>query len=166
MQIWDAASGGGVRTLSGHFGMVRCLAFSPDGELLAVSGGEEELADHGEIKVWEVHSGRLRFALRGHETAVYSLAFSPDGQRLASAGKGVRLWDTVSGQEIVTLTPEAGQINGVAFSPDGERVAGACFDRTIKVWEKQTGVVVRTFAATAARWRSWPLTATAPCCCR
>jgi WD40 repeat protein len=35
-------------------------------------------------------------------------------------------------------------VNAVAFSPDGKRLASASNDRTVKVWEAQTGQEVLT----------------------
>ena len=76
-------------TLKGHTGIVICVAFSPDGKMLA-SGNQ----DHT-IKLWDVATGKpLGMPLKHPGWWVRAVAFSPDGQRVATAGehKVSRIW--------------------------------------------------------------------------
>src|SRR4030095_15755147 len=52
IQLWDAATGRELRTISGHAANVCATAFSPDSRLLA-SAGEDAI-----IKLWETATGR------------------------------------------------------------------------------------------------------------
>lgn len=67
------------------------LALSPDGTLLATSGGFVESS----VKLWDVSSGIEIARLDGHRTYIQSLVFWPDGKKLASASgdQTVRVWD-------------------------------------------------------------------------
>jgi WD40 repeat protein len=86
IRIWDSA-GGLVRTLRGHAGAVRSLAYGP-GERLASAG------DDGVVKLWDA-AGQELLTLRGHTEAVRAVAFSRDGHRLASGGddRTIKVWD-------------------------------------------------------------------------
>jgi hypothetical protein len=103
-----------VRTLEGHRGEVRAVAYRPDGQQLA-SG-----ADDGTLRLWEVGSGKLLGMLRGHTSTVLSLSWYADGQRIASASEDgtIRIWDAASGQCLATLYQfeEGGWL---AVTPDG-----------------------------------------------
>src|SRR5262249_18790483 len=92
---------------------VVCVAYSPDGRLLAGASYDST------VYVWDVATGALRHPPRGHANEVYSVAFAPDGRTLASAGQDrtVKLWDVATGQEKATLTGHTGPINVVAYAP-------------------------------------------------
>jgi WD40 repeat protein len=81
------------RTLAGVGKGVLCLAFSPDGGVLA-SGGYD-----GVIRVWDIAAGRSILDWDSGQDVLHSVVFSPDGRLLASAGRGgvVRCWDARTG---------------------------------------------------------------------
>jgi WD40 repeat protein len=85
--------------LGKHRYPVHCLAFAPDGKMLASGGGLVHVA--GEIKLWDLLTGAERATLRGNQESVCAVAFSPDGHTLVtvSLDQVVRVWDVSTGRE-------------------------------------------------------------------
>ncbi|MEU8824845.1 DNA-binding protein [Streptomyces sp. NPDC048636] len=109
----------------------RALAYSPDGERLALGGHSDQVTvyDRSRRRALGSFSGTYSDQVREGEP-VAALAFSHDGATLAVAGtKGtVRLWDAASGRPLgTTFTTAADPALAVAFSSDDRTllVAGA-----------------------------------------
>ena len=124
----DARTGQQQAMLKGHPQGTTCVAFSPDGALLA-SGGMD-----GVVRIGSLTTRRLVSKL-DHPAPVRGLAFSPDGARLATASWGsgdepkqIILWDAASSEQQLSL-PCTKEKN-LCFSPDGARLAvdGKIFD--------------------------------------
>ncbi len=129
------------RTLPGHPGGVRCVAFAPDGKTLATGG-----YDHS-VKIWNVATATLRATLHGHGNVVWAVAYSPDGKTLASGSQDhtVRLWDLTGLRPkdepaAVTLTGHTDAVVALAFSPDGKTLAtGSNYrDQSLRLWDLTT----------------------------
>lgn len=88
IRLWDVPDHSIRWQADGHDAPVVCLAFSPDGSLLA-SGAVD-----GSIRVWRVVDGREVAAFSGHEGKILALSFSPDLRTLwsGSADRTLRIW--------------------------------------------------------------------------
>jgi len=91
IRLWDmAAEPKEARTLKGHYGAVRGLAFAAEGKQL-VSAAE----DHA-VKVWKLDDPGAPLTLPAGDGPLYSVTASADGRRVAAAGAdkaaSVRIW--------------------------------------------------------------------------
>ncbi|OKH32716.1 hypothetical protein NIES2119_25150 [[Phormidium ambiguum] IAM M-71] len=168
VKLWNVQDGVCIKTFVGHQHEVFAVAYSPDGQRLASASGDRT------IKLWDIRDGHCLQTLTGHTDWVRSVAFSPDGKILASAGadRTIRLWEVGDGEQgsrgaeeqggrgageqgsrgaggksdnSKLLTGHTGWVRSVVFSPDGEVLASASSDRTIKLWDYQTGECLRTY---------------------
>lgn len=135
--LWHPPSGQQAGVLAGHTGLIRALAWSPDGRLLATAGDRAE-GDEG-IVLWDVDQRQPRGpALVGHTARVFSLSFSPDGRTLASGGRDRRivLWDVATGRAgDEPLLGHTDSVRSVAFGPGSRHLVSAGDDHRVVVWD-------------------------------
>ncbi len=132
-------SGQCLNTLRGHSHQIWCVAFSPDGSLIA------SCSDDHSIRLWDANTGDCLRTLLGHTDWVRSISFSPDGHTLVSGShdQTVRLWDASSGDCLKTLYGHESRVLTVAFSPLGSTIASSGDDGTIRLWDITTGACVK-----------------------
>ncbi len=158
VRLWDMATGKEVRQYRGHADWIRCLAYSPNGKVIAAGAADES------ILVWDAATGKKVQRLTGQkekESAGFGrrmlVTFSPDGKALATRGgdETIRLWDVATGKEVWRFEGHPEHVWSIAFSADGRNLAA--FASTpygteemkpgwIWVWDVATGKDVR-------RWR-------------
>ena len=79
------------------------------------------------------------------------------------------MWDLETGRTLSTLEGHSDYVSGVAVARDGKRAVSASWDKTLNVWNLETGEALATFTCDGAalcgafddhlrrRWRARPL---------
>src|SRR5262245_56457221 len=161
VKLWEVATGKLLHTLPIEKGIVFCVEFSPDGQLLAAASGPGTATRSapGEIRLWNPTTGQLVRKFEGHDCGAYVASFSPDGTRLATGGiatfdeskigpvRGghasgdLKLWDLKTGKELWTRGGHSGTVGALVFAADGKTLAssGGLFDGQVKLWDVAEG---------------------------
>jgi hypothetical protein len=122
--VWDVAEGRQLGLLKGHKAAILCLAFRPDGKLLA-SGSLDNT-----VRLWELDTREEVRQIDDHDQQVNAVVFTRDGHGLitGSVDRTIRLWEASTGQEVRRFAGHQGPIFGLAVSDDGGRLASAGAD--------------------------------------
>jgi WD40 repeat protein len=121
---------------------VTALAFSPDGEQLAVAG-------YYEVTLWNVDDGALVRRIGGLPERITAIAWHPKRNLIGVAGGSPAQWGAVwlvdPAKEFQTRIlcdlPETAL--SVAFSPDGKLLLAGAGDRTIRLFDTASGKQTR-----------------------
>jgi WD40 repeat protein len=118
-----------------------CLAFSPDGSTIAVSGGQE-----GAILLLEASTGQVRHRWQAFSAPAGALAYSPSGAWLAAGGKDgvIRVMNTRNMEVLPPFLAHNGAIRALSFSPDSTRLASGGDDLMVRLWRLDSPRPVQT----------------------
>ncbi|EER45011.1 conserved hypothetical protein [Histoplasma capsulatum H143] len=136
VNLWNMATRKFYGSLTITDRVVKTIAFSPDGNDLAVS-----YQNHA-IVIWDLMIKKRRYVLKGHADDVYKLEYSSDGHLLVSASRddSLRLWDPATGELIGLLGRRKGRIWDMAVSSDAKAII--CISgHFVTVWDSSTKLI-------------------------
>ncbi len=123
------------------------LAISPDGNLLVANGITDAL------QLYRKSDGQSLIILKdgGKAASALAVAFAPDSKTIAGPrfdyqrSHQIILWDTQNGNIKQRLIGHSDEVDAVAFSPNGKLLASGSYDKTVKIWNAETGKLEKTF---------------------
>jgi WD40 repeat protein/serine/threonine protein kinase len=113
-------------------------AWSPDGKTFAT-------LERAGVRLWDAATTRAIRTLDGATEMVYGvrLAWSPDGKALAaSKGKQLWVWSIPSGK-LLWQSEKHQLVTDLGWSPDSRRLATADQNGPVRIWEADTGKLLR-----------------------
>jgi len=131
---------------------ITALALNQSGSLVAAALFKKDLKP--QVLIWKVASQEMDGSLgcaEGKKCAegelFNAIEFSPDSSRIVTGGvkQVVSIWSLAGGShQRLTICPEqhTGSIQSVAFSPDGKIFTTASADRTLILWDGDTGTQI------------------------
>jgi RNA polymerase sigma factor (sigma-70 family) len=164
LHLWEPATGRQLAKLALKMKGTDCVAFSPDGNVLAVGGFSayygmpQKPRNDSMVSLWQWNGAALKplweakpdsEAVEGRRPqGIRSVAFSPDGKQLATGGLAngiIRIWDVAQGKEVRRMKGSGTLIHVLAFAPSGQTLVSGSEDGAVELWETATG---------AKKWQS------------
>jgi len=166
VKLWNPQTGKEVRKLKGLSGNANAVAFSPNGQNLAVASTKyaREYTENAikiigisEVRIFDLKTGKVILRLRD-VGAVNSLAFGPDGRVLVAGGvlpknkgeaAGMKLFDLQTGRvnDLTTGADYKEAVDSIVLSQNGGLLAFRSGPGTVKLLDTQKGTVTHTWDA-------------------
>jgi WD40 repeat protein len=155
LKLWEVTTGKCLRTFEGHRGGVSFVSLHADCRN-ALSGSYDST-----LKLWDLETGECMRTFNGHSDSVHSVSLSADGRYAFSGSSDTtpKLWDIETGECVRTfkegdsafiVSPTSNRFDrssddmSASLSSDCRYAfSGNC--KTLKLWEVETGKLLRSF---------------------
>jgi WD40 repeat protein/uncharacterized caspase-like protein len=135
-----------LQTLTGHTGEVADIKFIPKFIPNNKNSNSYRLISTGvdkTVRIWQV------FNRYQQQEGIYSIAVpnqSADTYATADSAGKIKIWHNADGKQklVRTLPGHKETISEIVYSPDGKLIASGSWDRTIKLWDAETGKLIDT----------------------
>jgi hypothetical protein len=126
------------------------VEFSPDGKLLAASGGSP--SQYGEVRIFNPTNGKLISMRRVSHDTLFRGSFSPDGKTIALGGAdgAVHLVPVNMKEKVRRFELHSDWVFDVAYTPDGKQIVSGGRDKATKVSSVETGKLLRNVDSSSA----------------
>ena len=79
------------------------------------------------------------------DRCIWSLSYWNSTIAVGSGNRDIIILDAITGTQMAVLSGHTDEVNCVTFSSDGRSLVSGSDDKTVKLWDVQTGGVVKTF---------------------
>ncbi|BAY85315.1 WD-40 repeat-containing protein [Calothrix parasitica NIES-267] len=151
VKIWDITKGKCLKTLQGRADFVHSAVFSNDNQKI-ISGSQHS------INFWDINTQCISTFFKTKDW-LSSLIISQDEKTIACANISnednfIRIWqiDNLNSSKKNYQIPNKilkghnDNIWSIAFNPDGTKIVSGSSDRTVKIWNSQTGQCLKTLS--------------------
>lgn len=127
-------------------GELNCVAYNPNGLLLASAGVDKV------IRLYDTATVSVKSTLQGATQSVMVTAFSADENLVlgSSNDNATRIWHLPTQRLRHTLNGHTSKVYAGCFSSDSSKALTGSHDRTIKIWDLVRGYVLRTIMCSSS----------------
>jgi WD40 repeat protein len=138
IHFWDVETGRMLQRFTGHTGAVEDVRFSPDGARV-VSCGKDGMA-----RLWDVGAAKEIASWASTHGTAFSMVPMPDGESVLAATPGGWVRVKLGEDEGKAVFPSGGAsvvvwAGNYVLSGDGKTLLGTGQDRSIHIWDMETG---------------------------
>ncbi|MFF5173291.1 DUF4062 domain-containing protein [Micromonospora sp. NPDC000089] len=138
LRMYATVDGELLGDFEGHAEAVRACATAPSSDLMLSASAD------GTVRLWETGGGAAGSRTLSHDRQALACAAASDGAFVVSAeGTSVVLRDVADPYRRRVFDGHRRRVHAVAVAADGTRVVSASHDRTVRLWDAQTGSVHR-----------------------
>jgi len=143
--LWNVRDGILLRRIKNVAQRTLCLAYKPDGTVLAAASGTPGRI--GEVKLFDPRTGAMIRALVTSADSMLAVAFSPDGSKLAAGGSdnAIRIFEVATGKTERVIEQHADWVTALAFSHSGAMLASASRDKSARLYNVETGEMEQSY---------------------
>ncbi|NJM21855.1 MAG: hypothetical protein HC907_25605 [Richelia sp. SM1_7_0] len=155
IKIWDVTTGKCLKTLQGRADFVHSVIYSSYNRTIVSSSQHT-------IKFWDIDTHECISTFFEDKDWLSSVIISPDDKIIACANIGnennvIRIWQIDSLNKNYISKIDSNQVPNkilkghndsiwsIAFNPDSKKIVSGSSDRTVKIWDSQTGQCLKTF---------------------
>lgn len=150
LYIWDVESGETAHISDKFKYPIVSLAVSLSGEQIALGCQARGYGGKWECLIYDGTGQNLIKKLPNVYGYIPTLDYSPDGRWLAQGTWGAYIiWDAFNKfkpQQFNAYGGTGSSVDCIRFSPDGNRLATSYPTEPIKIWDRNTGELIRSFA--------------------
>jgi WD40 repeat protein len=132
IRLWDADTGRQLKSLIDPASDLKIKEIPPQAKLLGIIQTGEMWA--GGVVAFSPDGRTLAASVGG-----YAMARVGNEEKVAKVADDIRLYDVASGAEKSRLVGHQGALQSLSFSSDGRRLASGSADKTVEVWDVNTG---------------------------
>ena len=143
LHVYDFPTLSLQRTIEVSTHNIHDLAFSPNGDQLAVGGGNPAI--EGIIEIFSWPEGKSLRRLREHRDSVTAVAWrNASSFASASLDRRIIVWDLYTGTAIQQLEGHSKGVSSLCFLSDKDILVSTGIDQSVRVWDLISGELIRS----------------------
>ncbi len=133
-----------VRRIKTSLAHVHDLAFSPDGKSLAAAGGAP--AEEGGFEIFSWPDGQRTHRVLPLSDVAFQLAWIGDDRLALASEEGDVVISDLEGKSLRRLKGHSRSVLALAVLPGAKQLVSGSVDQSVRVWNVETGELVRTLS--------------------